>query len=35
VVGAAIGLLNGAGITFLKISPFVMTLGMAGLVTGP
>src|SRR5215210_3794478 len=29
VVGALIGLLNGAGITFLKISPFVMTLGMA------
>ena len=34
VVGALIGLLNGAGITFLKISPFVMTLGMAGVVTG-
>jgi ribose transport system permease protein len=34
VVGAAIGLINGAGITFLKISPFVMTLGMAGVVTG-
>lgn len=34
VVGAIIGLLNGAGITFLKISPFVMTLGMAGVVTG-
>ena len=33
-VGAVIGLLNGAGITFLKISPFVMTLGMAGVVTG-
>ena len=33
-VGASIGLLNGAGITFLKISPFVMTLGMAGVVTG-
>jgi ribose transport system permease protein len=29
-VGAVIGLLNGAGVTFLKISPFVMTLGMAG-----
>jgi ribose transport system permease protein len=26
--------LNGAGVTFLKISPFVMTLGMAGVVTG-
>ena len=33
-VGALIGLINGAGITFLKISPFVMTLGMAGVVTG-
>jgi ribose transport system permease protein len=34
IVGAFIGLLNGAGITFLKISPFVMTLGMSGVVTG-
>jgi ribose transport system permease protein len=34
VVGALIGLLNGAGITYLKISPFVMTLSMAGVVTG-
>ena len=33
-VGALIGLINGSGITFLKISPFVMTLGMAGVVTG-
>jgi len=33
-VGALIGLLNGIGITFLKVSPFVMTLGMAGVVTG-
>lgn len=33
-VGAFIGFLNGAGITFLKISPFVMTLGMSGVVTG-
>jgi ribose transport system permease protein len=33
-VGGLIGLLNGAGITFLKISPFVMTLGMSGVVTG-
>lgn len=33
-VGAFVGLLNGAGITFLKISPFVMTLGMSGVVTG-
>ncbi len=34
LVGALIGLLNGIGITFLKISPFVMTLGMSGTVTG-
>lgn len=33
-VGMVIGLLNGVGITFLKISPFVMTLGMSGVVTG-
>lgn len=33
-VGAFIGLLNGAGIHYLKISPFVMTLGMSGVVTG-
>jgi ribose transport system permease protein len=33
-VGAVIGFVNGAGITYLKISPFVMTLGMAGVVTG-
>jgi ribose transport system permease protein len=34
VAGAFVGLLNGAGVTFLKISPFVMTLGMSGVVTG-
>lgn len=33
-VGAIIGFLNGVGVTFLKISPFVMTLGMSGVVTG-
>ena len=33
-VGAIVGLINGVGITFLRISPFVMTLGMAGVVTG-
>ena len=33
-VGALVGLINGIGITFLKISPFVMTLGMSGVVTG-
>jgi len=32
--GAVVGFLNGAGITFLKVSPFVMTLGMAGVITG-
>jgi ribose transport system permease protein len=33
-VGAVIGFLNGIGIAYLKISPLVMTLGMAGVVTG-
>ena len=33
-VGAVIGFLNGLGVTFLKISPFVMTLGMSGVITG-
>lgn len=33
-VGALVGLINGVGIMFLRISPFVMTLGMAGVVTG-
>ena len=33
-VGALVGFFNGVGITFLKISPFVMTLGMSGVVTG-
>jgi ribose transport system permease protein len=33
-VGAVIGFLNGIGVTFLRISPFVMTLGMSGVVTG-
>jgi ribose transport system permease protein len=33
-MGAVIGYVNGVGITFLKISPFVMTLGMSGVVTG-
>lgn len=32
--GAFVGLLNGLGIMYLKISPFVMTLGMAGVVQG-
>ena len=34
VIGAVIGLFNGLGITYLKISPFVMTLVMAGVVQG-
>ncbi len=34
LVGAAIGLVNGVGITYLKISPLVMTLGMSGVITG-
>jgi ribose transport system permease protein len=34
VVGGLVGFLNGLGVTFLKISPFVMTLGMSGVVTG-
>lgn len=34
VVGALVGLANGIGIMFLRISPLVMTLGMAGVVTG-
>jgi len=33
-VGAFVGFINGMGITFLKISPLVMTLGMSGVVTG-
>lgn len=34
IVGAAIGLVNGLGVTFLRVSPLVMTLGMSGVVTG-
>jgi ribose transport system permease protein len=34
IVGAAIGFVNGLGVTFLRIAPLVMTLGMAGVVTG-
>ncbi len=34
VVGAAIGLLNGVGVVFLKVAPLVMTLGMSGVITG-
>jgi ribose transport system permease protein len=34
IVGTLIGLLNGVGIAFLRISPLVMTLGMSGVITG-
>lgn len=33
-VGAVIGLVNGLGILYLRIPPFVMTLGMMGVVHG-
>jgi len=33
-VGACIGFLNGLGIIYLKISPLIMTLAMAGVVQG-
>ncbi|WP_350257720.1 ABC transporter permease [Scrofimicrobium sp. R131] len=33
-VGAAIGLVNGLGVLYLRIPPFVMTLGMMGVVQG-
>lgn len=33
-VGALVGLMNGLGIVFLKVAPLVMTLGMAGVVSG-
>lgn len=34
LVGALIGLVNGLGILYLRIPPFVMTLGMMGVVSG-
>lgn len=34
LMGAIVGLINGLGVMYLKISPFVMTLGMAGVVQG-
>lgn len=34
VVVAVVGLLSGLGIVYLKIPPFVMTLGMTGVVQG-
>ncbi len=34
LAGAGIGFINGLGISYLKIPPLVMTLGMAGVVQG-
>src|SRR5512135_3744209 len=34
LVGAAIGFVNGVGVTWLRIAPLVMTLGMSGVITG-
>jgi ribose transport system permease protein len=34
LAGAVVGLINGIGITYLRVAPLVMTLGMAGVVTG-
>jgi ribose transport system permease protein len=34
IAGALVGIVNGAGITFLRLPPLVMTLGMAGVVHG-
>ncbi len=34
LAGTLIGLINGLGMSFLSISPLVMTLGMAGVVSG-
>ncbi|HUS15917.1 MAG TPA: ABC transporter permease [Chloroflexia bacterium] len=34
LAGAVVGLINGLGVTYLKVAPLVMTLGMAGVVTG-
>jgi ribose transport system permease protein len=33
-IGLAIGLLNGAGILFFRISPMIMTLAMSGVIRG-
>jgi ribose transport system permease protein len=34
LVGLAVGLVNGVGIGIFKVQPLIMTLGMAGIVTG-
>ena len=34
MVGAFIGLINGLGVTFIRIPPLVMTLGMLGVLQG-
>lgn len=34
LVGLAVGLMNGIGVGIFKVQPLIMTLGMAGIVTG-
>ena len=34
LAGGVVGFINGLGVTYLRIAPLVMTLGMAGVVTG-
>jgi ribose transport system permease protein len=34
LVGLAVGLINGVGIGIFQVQPLIMTLGMAGIVTG-
>lgn len=34
LIGAVVGLLNGLGITYGKMQPFIMTLGMTSMVSG-
>jgi ribose transport system permease protein len=34
LVGLAVGLVNGVGIGIFRVQPLIMTLGMAGIVTG-
>ena len=34
LVGACIGLVNGLGVAFLRVPPFIMTLGMSSIIFG-
>ena len=34
LVGASIGLVNGLGVAFLRVPPFIMTLGMSSIIFG-